>query len=169
MIDYTEDDYEQSKHTRPSSFLSKELSTLTLRQAIDLALLNYEDHGRSAPHSIEHTSQRPPKITPNHFFFKIGDSYKAIPLEKIAYFYADKKMSYAKMDGRSCPTSIQLKVLEEELQELGFIRVHKTYLVNIKHIETIHPRDSVVTVAGENLPIGYTYRKPFLEMLTLLK
>lgn len=165
---YTEDYYERTKHTRPSSFLSKELSRLKLHQAIDLALLNYQEHQPTQQQDF-YTSKTPPKVTTNHFFFKIGDMYKAIPIDKIAYFYADKKMSYAKMEVRSYPTSIQLKVLEEELQELGFIRVHKSYLINIKQIEAIHPRNSIVTIAGEELPIGYTYRKPFLEVLNLLK
>lgn len=167
---YTEDYYEYTKHTRPSSFLSKELSRLKLHQAIDLALLNYSAYQPAGqqPHPAS-TTKAPPKITDNQFFFKVGDAYKAIPVEKIAYFFADKKMSYARMESRSYPTSIQLKVLEEELQKLGFIRIHKSYLVNVKQIDAVHPRDSTVTVASETLPMGYTYRKPFLEMLNLLK
>lgn len=166
---YTEDYYERTKHTRPSSFLNKELSRLKLHQAIDLALLNYSAYQPAGQQQPASTTKRPPNITDNHFFFKVGDAYKAMPADNIAYFYADKKMSYARMESRSYPTSIQLKVLEEELQKLGFIRIHKSYLVNIKQIEAVNPRDSTITVAGETLPIGYTYRKPLLEMLNLLK
>lgn len=166
---YTEDYYEYTKHTRPSSFLSKELSRLKLHQAVDLALLNYSAYQPAGQQHYTPTTKAAPKITDNQFFFKVGDAYKAIPVEKIAYFFADKKMSYARMESRSYPTSIQLKVLEEELQKLGFIRIHKSYLVNIKQIDAVHPRDSTVTVASETLPMGYTYRKPFLETLNLLK
>ena len=164
---YTEEYYAYARPTRPSSFMSKELSRLKLHQAIDLALLSPSD-GRGSK-GIDHKSEQAPLVSPYNFYFRIGDAYKAIPIVDIHYFYADKKMSFAKIGARSYPTSVQLKTLEEELPGEQFIRIHKSYIINTKFIESITPGESSVMVNGENLPIGYAYRKEFMAALRLLK
>jgi DNA-binding LytR/AlgR family response regulator len=50
-----------------------------------------------------------------------------------------------------------------------FLRIHKSYLVNTSMIESIHPGDNILIVSGHTLPIGYAYKKIFLEQLQLLK
>lgn len=166
---------------QPISFMSKELSLVKLLQTLELvslqqenALLQQQINDRQTSHT-----QLPIKFnTPAahqaaesdaHFFFKVGDSYKAIPVSDIAYFSADQKMSYAKIGNRSYPTNVQLKILEEELHSWGFLRIHKSYLLNTKHIVSFHPADGYVSINHETLPIGYAYRKLFLTSLKLLK
>lgn len=164
---YTEENYAYARATRPSSFLSKELSRLKLHQAIDLALLTQVEEEDDEIEGFK--SVNPPMVSPFNFYFRIGDAYKAIPVSDVAYFFADKKMSYAKIGNRSYPTSVQLKTLEEELPKEQFVRIHKSYIVNTKHIESFLPSESTITVNGETLPIGYVYRKDFLATLRLLK
>jgi DNA-binding LytR/AlgR family response regulator len=167
---YTEDYYEQSLHTRPSGFMNKELSRFRIRQALDIALMHREGEPLSSPASDagRPPAPPPPVITQHQFFFKIGDIYKAISVKEIQYFYADSKLTFARSGQRNYPTNVQLKTLEEEFAAL-FVRIHKTYLVNVQHIDSIHPRDNSVVVVGESLPIGYAYRKSFFNRLKLLR
>lgn len=160
---YTEQQYEQSRHTRPSSFMNKELSQLKLHQAIELALLQDETLANTSG-SVEPA----PLITQHHYFFKIGDIYKSIPLEEVSYFFADQRLTSAHVNGRNYPTTVQLKVLERELYP-RFMRTHKSYLVNLKLITTINPGEATIEIAGETLPIGYAYRKAFMESLRLIR
>ncbi len=162
---YSDEFFNYARHTRPSSFMNKELSHLKLRQAIDLALLQ----SPAAETNAALPASRAPHITHKQLFFKVGDVFKAIPTEHIAYFYADQKMSYAKVENRSYPTTIQLKTLEIELLDLGFFRIHKSYVINSRHIEIINPGESSVFINGESLPIGYAYRKSFMAAMKLLK
>jgi two-component system response regulator AlgR len=165
---YTEDYYEKSRHTRPSGFMNKELSRFKLHQAIDLALM----HKPQAQPALGEDNLSLPNTTPlvnnTQVFFKIGDSYKAIPVKDVAYFYADHKLTYARVGERNYPTSVQLKTLEEEFADL-FVRIHKTYLVNFKFIESLQTKDNSVIVAGESLPVGYAYRKQFFSRLQILR
>ncbi len=169
---YTEDYYMRCRHTRPSSFMNKEISRLKLHQAIELALLQIKT-SETVSSTMPALSPAPapmhvPFLNNTHFFFKVGDIYKNIAVEDIAFFYANGKMTFAKVEKRNFPTNVQLKTLEEELFP-KFIRIHKTYLVNVAHIESINTKDDKVEVAGESLPIGYSHRKTFLEQLKLLK
>jgi len=161
---YTEDSYESSRHTRPSNFLNKEISRFKIQQALDLALLHHE----TLPIQKNVPPLVPPLITGNQFFFKIGDIYKAIPVKDVAYFFADHRLTYAKVGQRNYPTNVQLKTLEEEFFHI-FARSHKTYLVNINLIESIQPKDNTLIIGGDTLSIGYSYRKNFLERLNLLR
>lgn len=169
-VHYSEEIYERCKHTLPSSFMNKELSRLKLHQAIELALLNA---GRREAIILNPTaenlpSSKVPWIDNKHFFFKVGDVYKHIAVDEIAFFYANGKMTFAKVNKRNFPTNVQLKTLEEELFP-KFLRIHKTYLINVAFIESINLRESRIEIAEENLPIGYAYRKDFVEKLKLLK
>lgn len=169
---YTEDYYARCRHTRPSSFMNKEISRLKLYQAIELALLQLKTSevvSRAIPALSTAPAPMPaPFLTNTHFFFKVGDIYKNIAVQDIAFFYANGKMTFAKVEKRNFPTNVQLKTLEEELFP-KFIRIHKSYLVNVAHIESINTKDDKVEVAGEVLPIGYSHRKTFFEQLKLLK
>ena len=163
---YTEEFYERTRHTRPSSFMDKELSRFKLQQAIDLALMH--PRSSSASGTSKDNLETPPVINHTNFFFKIGDIYKSIPVNEVTYFFSDQKLNFARVGQRNFPTSVQLKVLEKEFAR-SFARIHKSYLVNVSMIESIHPGEGVIVIQGETLPIGQIYRKEFLDHLKLLK
>lgn len=56
-----------------------------------------------------------------------------------------------------------LKSLEEQLPKDKFVRVHKSYIVSINNISEIEQLS--VTVAGQKIPIGGSYRDALLERL----
>lgn len=53
------------------------------------------------------------------------------------------------------PTSKSLSVIEKELSEYGFIRTHKSYIVNTRYIFSVE-RSSIILSNGENLPVSRT-------------
>lgn len=168
---YTEDYYERCKHTRPSSFMNKELSRLKLYQAIDLALLqSKQGHSIAASTSVMSPSLPAPVpyLVNNHLFFKVGDLYKNIPIKEIGFFYSNEKMTFARVDKRNFPTNVQLKTLEAELFP-QFLRIHKSYLVNVDFIHSINTKEDKIELLGEHLPIGYSHRKSFFDHLKLLR
>lgn len=165
---YTEEAYLQVRHVRPSSFMSKELSSFKLRHAVELALLGRPSipllHYQTPPS----LPKKPPDLMSRHYFFKVDDHYQKIPIGEIIFFFAKDRLTYARVENRNLPINVQLKTLTAELSP-AFHRIHKTYLVNVNQIEHIHPKDSIVEMGGESLPIGYAYRKAFLERMNLLK
>ncbi len=57
-----------------------------------------------------------------------------------------------------------LKNLEDTLPKDRFVRTHKSFIVSIKNIEDI---DKVnVTVAGNKIPVGASYREALIERLS---
>ena len=56
-----------------------------------------------------------------------------------------------------------LKDLEEILPKDKFVHVHKSYIVSFKHIQDLDKSD--VTVAGNKVPVGASYRDELLSRL----
>lgn len=54
-----------------------------------------------------------------------------------------------------------IKTMLEKLQQKDFVRVHRSYIVPFKRIDSV--RNKMITLAGEEIPIGASYEKYFLE------
>lgn len=160
--DYSQENYDRCRYVKPNGFLNKELSTLKFFQAIDVALQKV-----SANIKPTHTAALIPEWG-NRYFFKSGDAFNFLPVDEIYFFFAEEKLTHAKMLSGDYPLNVQLKTLEQELF-YSFIRIHKTYLISKKYLESIHPSDNTVVVAGHSLPIGHTFRKIFFDRVVLLR
>jgi two-component system LytT family response regulator len=61
---------------------------------------------------------------------------------------------------------ITLKALEKKLDPDRFIRVHRSFIVQLEHINTID--DSVISINNKPIPVGALYRENFMKRLNLL-
>jgi len=165
--DFTEENYQKAKIVHPVSFMNREVSFLKLKQAIERAVLEGNICTKILPSQVQSSGDFP-QTRGNQFFFKIGDVYKAIPVNEVSFFYAENKMTYARIGRRNYPTNVQLKVLEQNLSPV-FVRCHKKYLVNQAWITSINLKEDKIDLRGDLIPMGYAYRKDFLSRLILLK
>lgn len=165
---FTEENYREVKPLQPNSFMNKDLSLLKLKQAIELAWPGLKAVQTDQPAMPSADPTHTPKMADGNYFFKVGDSFKAIDLKEVSYFHADGKMTLARIGSRNYPTNVQLKVLENGLSR-KFLRCHKKFLVNTEKITSIKTKENRIYLGEESLPIGYAYRKSFLGGLNLLK
>ena len=56
-----------------------------------------------------------------------------------------------------------MKILETQLPENQFVRIHNSYLVSLEAIDVIHKER--VQIGNTFLPISDTYRKTFKEFI----
>ncbi|MGB0525795.1 MAG: LytR/AlgR family response regulator transcription factor [Flammeovirgaceae bacterium] len=59
-----------------------------------------------------------------------------------------------------------MKGMERKLPATDFIRVHRSYIVNVKKIDTIE--DMTIIMPTKNIPIGASYKNKFMERLNFL-
>lgn len=170
---YQQDYYQEAKKIGPSSFMNKELSRLKILQAIELVSMQrgaqfFAKEAKASNSEDKYTGPPPVYFSGKQIFFKVGDAFKPLKIAQIDYFFSENKITYARIEERNFATSVQLKVLEEELAP-KFLRCHKKYLVNVDRITSISPRDSKIEVGSDRLNIGYAYRKDFLEKLHTIR
>lgn len=61
-------------------------------------------------------------------------------------------------------TSKALSAIEKELSEYGFIRTHKSFIVNTRYIFSVE-RNSIILSNGENLPVSRTKLADIKQMM----
>ncbi len=100
------------------------------------------------------------EIRKNHdtFSFKSSDGFTRVKLKEILYF--ESESNYLKLHTENVVYKFRgtVSTTEKELSQKGFIRTHKGFLVNQKHIFSVKS-DSVELDNGTILPIGRTNRE----------
>lgn len=104
---------------------------------------------------------------PNRFMFVKSD-YESVKIVIDDIKYIEGLKDYLKIhlaDSRYVLTLSNFKNLMEKLPVENFIRIHNSYAVNLKYVETIQ-RNKVI-IDKQRLPISETYKNSFLQKIKL--
>ncbi len=102
----------------------------------------------------------------DYVFFKAD--YKIIKVNVSDIIYVESMSEYLKIyvSGETAPKLVLLSMakLLEKLPENRFVRVHRSYVINLAHIREVS-RGVVETDNGKIIPIGDSYRQALLLKL----
>jgi DNA-binding LytR/AlgR family response regulator len=160
--DYTMELYEKVKYLRPYAFMSKDLSTVQLKQAIELALekpLNGADN-LNGEHFEEEFS-----FEDGFIFVQVGNHYKKFKLSNIWWIESEGKYAALKSNKNRVLIDVPIRDLAEKLDRKGFIRTHKSFIINLKYVDYIDKTEAVVLVKGEKIPIGRSFKSGFFSRI----
>lgn len=151
------------KATRPSAYLVKPLQEHNLQTSIELALYNHS-HKKMANKDTDSTGED--FVSGEHFFIKVKNQLKKILLDDIMVLEAYDNYSFLHSSDQKHLIGSTLKSLEQKLGDHDFIRIHRSYMINLKAIEGIE--EDVVLINKMHLPIGKTYKDDFMKQIQLL-
>ncbi len=84
--------------------------------------------------------QNQKKSYKSRFLIKSGVKIVAVPIEKVAYFYSQNKLTYiVTKNNKKFPLDQTLEVLEEQLDPDVFMRANRQFIVSFGSISEIHP------------------------------
>jgi DNA-binding LytR/AlgR family response regulator len=110
---------------------------------------------------FEHTTKETVPETRNSIFVKAD--YKLVQIEFTNILYIEGLKDYVKfyLEGNEKPvlSLMSMKSLEENLPEIHFMRVHRSFIVNVDKIKTIE-RNRIV-FGNEFIPISENYKEKF--------
>ena len=73
------------------------------------------------------------------FLIKVGDQFKFIPTQEIAYFYADRNTIYlVSTENKKYIVDYKLDELEEQLNSTDFFRITRSFIIHIQSIVKVH-------------------------------
>ena len=120
-------------------YLLKPIQKEKLEKAID----KYENQkGNSSELNLEKIQEllQGEPTYKSRFLVKLGQRIKAIPVEKIAYFYSRDKLTYlVGFDGQKLPVDQTLEELDTLLNPTHYFRVNRKFLVHFDAVSDIHP------------------------------
>jgi len=100
-----------------------------------------------------------------YLFVKAGYKHIRVDINDLLYAEADRDYVKLFMKGKvSVLVNITMKELIARLQPYSFVQVHRSFLVNIHHIESVE--DEGISISGKSIPVGKTYKSNFQKSLS---
>ena len=93
-------------------------------------------------------------------FIKSGSEFHQLPIQNIKYIESEGNYVTFYTTKRSIVARYKLSEVVELIPKQLFVRIHRSYIVALKHIETI--KKHVVVINEKEIPISGTYREDFL-------
>lgn len=100
--------------------------------------------------------------TDSYFFVKSGKTLLRILLDDILYLEGDKEYVRFITNSENILVYRRMREVEEQLT-LPFIRIHNSYIINIRQIRKI--QDNHVYITDKPLPISEKYREYFMTVI----
>ena len=90
------------------------------------------------------------------------EGLKKIAVKDIFYMEVLGHYIYFHTLGGKLEVRGSMKDVEAQYSLYNFVRVHKSFIVNIRHVTEVNVTDLVVN--GDNLPLGRVYRAKFMQV-----
>lgn len=107
-----------------------------------------------------------PEIEPDFMFVRA--EYENVKLNFSDILFIEGLKDYVKIyttDNKYILTLLSLIKLENLLSTKGFSRIHRSYIINIKHVKSI--QKNKVIIADKRIPISESYKTSFFEKINL--
>jgi two-component system LytT family response regulator len=107
----------------------------------------------------------PAETATGYIFIKSG--YQQIKVELAGILYIESVKDYIKVHNTQKEIIAKFKIseIEAELAGKGFLRVHRSFIVNLKNITAFNANDIIIGTA--EIPIGESYKSSVLKRLGL--
>lgn len=100
----------------------------------------------------------------HHYVFVPSDKKNVkICLEKILFIESKRDYILIKTESKEVSTYQTISYMEEHLPREQFVRVHRSFIINLKKIESWSNNE--IELADTTIPIGRTYKREALKML----
>lgn len=105
-----------------------------------------------------------PATTENdRVFLKSGSVIHQLEVSSLLYMKKEGHYMHVVTPSGMILTRMTVEELLDMLPDREFVRVHKSYVVGIRHIAAVHRHHLIVQ--GEEIPIGGNYRKDLLDRI----
>lgn len=166
--------YNQAKKTNFIGYLVKPINKYSLRSSLEMAIrsigskeeINNDSSKESQKETIEETETFPLK---EYLFFKKKGVFQKVKIEEILYLEANDDYCLIHTAEGNFIASQRLSQMETMLENYSFMRIHRSYLVNLRGITSIDTGDNVVYLNEKQVPFSRSNRDALLEQINMIK
>ena len=113
--------------------------------------------------SAPRQGQEQQKQADDFIFIKSGNRLIKVFPSDILYVEAEGNYMCFHTKGKKIMSLLTAKEVLELLPGDNFVRIHKSFIISLDHIDAIERQD--VVVGGKQIPIGITYREHFMSII----
>lgn len=146
-------------------FLTKPLSFGRFLRALRRAIFQFEIPGSVLPPYAPGQALAQPSVVPlvqsdapssTYVYLKVGRKNERFQLNEILYFKGYSIYSKLISKAGQVVVTEQLSQLESQLSANQFIRVHKSFLINLNHVTQFSTK--MIWLGSHKVPIGATFK-----------
>lgn len=157
--------FNRAKTTKPAGFISKPFKQLDLQRAIELTICRMAERETGPLPQVENNEAQH-FILSDRIFVRCKEKMIKIMLSDILYIEADRNYSRIFTVNKEYLLSVTLKNIEEKLLGDFFVRIHRSYIININQIEEV--ADSHVIIAHKAIPMSAGLKENLLQKIQTL-
>lgn len=149
---------ERAKKVNPAGYLVKPFTRDDLYTAIEICL-----HNSSADRP--ETTERAGKPFATALFIKDGPLFNKVRVADILYLESEHVYVNVHTADRKFLVRTSLQDYLAHFDPQSFLRIHRSYAVNLEHIQSVHPE--YVIINGITLPVGKSFRSELVKKLNI--
>ena len=161
---------ERAKAVRPAAYMLKPFNDREIAINIELALANFaQNRSENAPGGRKDGFDREDNQVLSmreSLFLKKDHHFQRVPLKNIVLLEAQNNYTMVYTHTDRYLYSTVLKKMEEKLPGKYFLRVHRSYVINIEAIEGYE--GNTLYIANKRVPVSKQYRNEVFKLFDIL-
>jgi len=154
-----ESHFNRAKTTNPYAFISKPFKKMDLQHAIELTISRaIKGHSKRIDHELNTSF-----VLDDRIFVKHHDNMIKIIIKNILYIEADRNYCRIFSKEKEYLLVMTLKEMVEKLPPEHFLRVHRSFIVNISQIDEVG--NTHVVVSRRSIPMSKNLRPELFKRL----
>src|SRR5450432_1589638 len=154
--------FNRAKASRPYAFISKPYKQLDLQRAIELTISRMAEN-ETGPHAEESSDDERPFILSDRIFVRHREKMIKIIVAEILYIEADRNYCRIFTKNKEYLLSITLKTIEEKLPGRIFLRTHRSYIINLAHVDEV--AEGHVIIDQKAIPLSAGLKEQLLQRI----
>ena len=147
-----------------TDFIAKPIKNIDLQRAIELTISRIAE--LNPPRDEEDSSAEMPFILSDRIFVKHKEKMVKIFIEDILYIEAERNYSRIFTKTKEFLLATTLKIMEEKLPPRNFIRVHRSYMINLLQVDEV--AENHVMINQKAIPLSISLRDDLMKRINLI-
>ena len=149
--------FNKAKETHPKAFITKPFNKLSLQRTIALVVEQMKDEKESSKNT-QHI-----EVLEDRIFVRHNGRMEKLLLQDILYIEADRNYCILITPKIKHILTCTLKVMEEKLPKSSFVRVHRSFIINISKLDVL--ADGHLEIGRKVIPIGKSHKELLLNRI----
>jgi DNA-binding LytR/AlgR family response regulator len=155
--------FNRAKSTHPHAFISKPFKKLDLQRAIELTADRIQQEKNDDLVDRVSKSEPAPFILSNCIFVRHHEKMVKVDIKDILYIEAERNYCRIYSKDREYLLVMTLKDMDEKLPSRHFLRVHRSFIINLSQIDEI--ATSHIVISKKAIPVSKTLKEELLKRL----
>ncbi|WP_431136163.1 LytR/AlgR family response regulator transcription factor [Psychroserpens mesophilus] len=155
--------FNRAKSTHPYAFISKPFKKLDLQRAIELTVDRLQLENNNEVDVVSSEPEPSPFMLSDCIFVRHHEKMVKVDIKDILYIEAERNYCRIYSKGKEYLLVMTLKDMDEKLPNKHFLRVHRSFIVNLSQIDEI--ASSHIVIAKKAIPLSKSLKEELLKRL----